>query len=261
MISGTEDNDVRELTHEPRFEQGSVDGEIVLFIHGFMGTPRQFDNLVDAVRLQGYSCASLLLPGHGGSVKEFSKTKYTSWQEHVDSEVKRLSETYSKIWIVGHSMGGLLALNASIKFPEHICGIFPIACPLKIVYVSAHAFRINFKKFFRKKSNPIRVAYIKFSSIPRNFSLLWYIHKPDFEFLKLQSKTRKILPQIKSPIVAVFSIKDEVTSIKSLDVMRSELKNCDFKAVMLQESLHAHYPKHEQATVERALLEFIGATV
>ncbi|MCL2248788.1 MAG: alpha/beta fold hydrolase [Oscillospiraceae bacterium] len=247
----------QKLTHEPRFKQGSIDGEIIVFIHGYMGTPRQFDNLADIVCLQGFSYTSLLLPGHGVSVKEFSEATHENWQEHVYNEIERLSLSYKKIWLVGHSMGCLLALHAAIKFPQCVCGVFAIACPLKVTYISAHAFVVHLKKFFGSKNSLINRAYIQFSGVPRTFDLIWRIHKPDFEFLKLQHKTRAILSQVTSPVVGVFSIDDEVTSVKSLDVMQSKLAGADFKPIILQDSLHAYYTERDKTTIEQALLQFI----
>ncbi|MCL2221122.1 MAG: alpha/beta fold hydrolase [Oscillospiraceae bacterium] len=257
MIIGGDKSDENKLTHEPRFESGPIDGEIVVFIHGYMGTPRQFDNLAGAVHLQGYSYKTLLLPGHSVTLKEFSESTHTAWQEYVDSEIACISERYSKIWLVGHSMGCLLSLNAAIKFPDKICGIFAIACPLKIIYFSLLAYKVQIKKRFGGKNSIIKSAYVKFSSVPQPISLIWRIIKPNFEFLKIQHKTKKILGQVKTPITGIFSKKDEVVSMKSLKLMQSELRNCDFNSVLLYESLHAYYPKHEQAMIEQALLGFI----
>ena len=257
MIIGGDKSDENKLTHEPRFESGPIDGEIVVFIHGYMGTPRQFDNLAGAVHLQGYSYKTLLLPGHSVTLKEFSESTHTAWQEYVDSEIACISERYSKIWLVGHSMGCLLSLNAAIKFPDKICGIFAIACPLKIIYFSLLAYKVQIKKRFGGKNSIIKSAYVKFSSVPQPISLVWRIIKPNFEFLKLQHKTKKVLGQVKTPVTGIFSKKDEVVSMKSLRLLQSEMTNCDFKAVHLYESLHAYYPKHEQSVITQALLEFI----
>ncbi|MDD3038219.1 hypothetical protein [Bacteroides sp.] len=43
---------------------------IVIFIHGIVEGPNQFLHLMGIGSSAGYSVASLLLPGHGGSSKE-----------------------------------------------------------------------------------------------------------------------------------------------------------------------------------------------
>ena len=41
--------------HVPRFIQGSSGKGIVIFINGFMGSPNQFDYLMEAFNQNGYS--------------------------------------------------------------------------------------------------------------------------------------------------------------------------------------------------------------
>ena len=50
----------------------------VLFIHGFLGSPLQFEDLCQAVYQKGYAAYALLLPGHGGSSTQFARTRLLS---------------------------------------------------------------------------------------------------------------------------------------------------------------------------------------
>ena len=54
----------------------------VLFIHGIIGTPRQFDFLIKEVP-ENYSVYNMLLSGHGKGVKDFSKTNMKNWEKEV----------------------------------------------------------------------------------------------------------------------------------------------------------------------------------
>ena len=86
--------------HAPLFVENPAHKGIVVFIHGFMGSPRQFDRFAETICQQGYSAAALLLPGHGGSAKEFASGSFERWQSHADSEVERFSQDYNNIWLV-----------------------------------------------------------------------------------------------------------------------------------------------------------------
>ena len=61
------------MPHQPYFR--IIDGAdtAILFVHGIVGTPDQFSALLPLVP-QEWSCVNLLLPGHGGSVSDFSHT-------------------------------------------------------------------------------------------------------------------------------------------------------------------------------------------
>jgi len=245
--------------HLPRFLQGSPANDIVVFVHGFMGSPRQFDSLADAVFRQGCSAAALLLPGHGGSVKDFASGTYVSWQSHVDAEVERVSRDYANVWLAGHSMGGLLALNAAVKFPGNVRGVFLIACPFKITSFSLYAMKIRIKQVFCTKNNPVKAAYLAGSSIKPSPSLIWRSSGPAAELKKLMLAARDNLPNVNAAVTAAYSSSDELTSLDSLEILKAGLSGATFEHVLLTDSLHAYYPEHERELLEKALLKMVFA--
>ncbi|MDR0839413.1 MAG: hypothetical protein LBN99_07195, partial [Oscillospiraceae bacterium] len=71
--------------HTPVFtERGDP---LVIFIHGFMGSPDQFADMADAVVSRGGSALSVLLPGHGGDSREFARCGADAWEAHVRGEI------------------------------------------------------------------------------------------------------------------------------------------------------------------------------
>ena len=282
-------------SHAPYFLENPAENGIVIFIHGFMGSPRQFDKLAAAVQKQGRSAAALLLPGHGGSVRDFAAGTSARWQDYVDAEVESYSRDYADIWLAGHSMGGLLAINAAVRHGEqapgmqtpgaqtpgmqtpgagppedrapeerapgaHIRGIFTIACPFKLTTFSAYTIRFRIKQVFSRKDAPARVAYLDGSSVRLSPGLLWSSATQAVELKKLMSKARGNLLLLRAPVFAAYSTSDELTSIQSLDIFRSELSGAPFEHLLLTDSLHAYYPEHEQTLLESSLLSFLQAT-
>jgi len=245
--------------HTPIYLENPIKSGIVVFIHGFMGSPRQFDYLAAAVYDRGFSAAALMLPGHGGSAKDFSLGTYERWQGHVNSEIERFSSDYKDIWLVGHSMGGLLAINAAVKYSGYSRGVFSIACPFIMSAFSSFALKVRFKQVFGKKSDPIKAAYLSASSVPPSPSLIWRAAKPASELKTLMAAARANLLNLHLPVTAVYSASDELVSIASLDILRAELTCAEFEEVLLTDSFHAWYPKHEQAIIENALLKFVIA--
>ena len=272
-------------SHAPYFLENPAENGIVVFIHGFMGSPRQFDMLAAAVQKQGRSAAALLLPGHGGSVRDFAAGTSARWQDYVDAEVESYSRDYADIWLAGHSMGGLLAINAAVRHDAqapggrapgsrapgaqppgmnmpgaHIRGIFTIACPFKLTTFSAYTMKFRIKQVFSRKSDPAKAAYRDGSSVRLSPGLLWSSVTQAAELKKLMSKARVNLPLLRAPVFAAYSTSDELTSIQSLDILRSELYGAPFEHLLLTDSLHAYYPEHEQSLLESSLLRFLLAT-
>ena len=244
--------------HAPVYRKNPENKGLVMFIHGFMGSPVQFTGLIDAAYDHGYSVAALLLPGHGGTAKEFAKGTYEQWQNHVDNEVKRYSQEYEKILPVGHSMGGLLAVNASVKFPEVINGIFMIATPFFNAKLSLYSIKIRIKQIFSRKDDPIKAVYLSNSSIEMSPSLLWNTGRPNSELKILMNIARSNLPKVTVPVTAVFSSADELTSMENIKILKNELHDTLLYEVIISESLHAYYTKHDQTIIEESLIQALN---
>lgn len=72
-------------------------------------------------RLFGYQVIAIDLPGHGNSKDGIG---FHSIQDYSDRVIEFLfkSETYQSI-LVGHSMGGAIAMNIALHFPQLIAGL------------------------------------------------------------------------------------------------------------------------------------------
>ena len=240
--------------HKPFFLENSESSSVVVFIHGFMGSPQHFEGLAKSIQAQGHSVASLLLPGHASTAKAFSLSTMEMWQDHVNTEVERLTFTYRSIFLVGHSMGCLLAINAAIKYCEKVTGLYLIACPFVLNGFSMQSLRVRLKQTFYRKNHPMKSAYIAGSSVPLTPGLIWRSIKPAAELKKLMRVTKENLCNVRAPVTAVYSPADEIVSMKSLDVLKSGLTHATFDYVALSDSNHAYYPDPEQAIIESSLL-------
>jgi len=245
--------------HAPLYLESPMGKGLVIFVHGFMGSPRQFDRLAEVVHSKGYSAASLLLPGHGGSAKDFISSTFIHWQNHVNCEVERFIRDYENIWLVGHSMGGLLAINSAIRYNSHIRGLFTIATPFKLVTFSVRATRVFMHLLFSRKSSPMKTAYFAGCGVHPSASLFWRALRPVTELRKLTHFTKDNLPNVRAPVTAVFSVSDELTSMGSLNTFITGLTGTVFDQVLLSDSLHVYYPEHEFTRIEQALVSMVLA--
>jgi len=244
--------------HKPQYYPISNSDDIVIFIHGFMGSPNQFSELMAVAQLQSFATATLLLPGHGDTPAHFGASTFEQWQSHVNSEICRFSCEYENIWLVGHSMGGLLALNSSVDFPDKVRGVLTIATPFIIPKTSIYSVKTRIKHFLSKKDSPIKSKYLSSSSVKLSPSLLWNWQKPTNELKELMTTARINLPVVTVPVTAVYSESDETTHISSLGVLHDELTRTHLTPVVLTKSLHAYYPKEEQLIINEALLQLIS---
>ena len=61
----------------------------VLFVHGIIGTPNHFLPLLPIVP-EHVSIRSILLDGHGGDVRAFSRSRLSIWRKQAEDTALRL---------------------------------------------------------------------------------------------------------------------------------------------------------------------------
>ena len=243
--------------HHPTSRSHDGSDCAVIFIHGFMGSPNQFANLADAVYDMGCASKSVLLPGHGGDIKAFARFGARDWQQHLQDEIDTM-KGYRNIFLVGHSMGGLLALNASLMRENHIAGVVLLQTPLKVYLLNPRTLWLKLRLLRFPKQHVIKSAYIKSKSIPipRLFFYPLFI-KPVTEFYKLMRQTKKRLSEVFVPVCMFYSRADETTSYKSADLFYQGLCNTQRSLFSLDNSWHAYYDDDEGRFIQDKILAFI----
>ncbi len=217
---------------------------VVLFIHGILGSPDMFKKYIDLIP-ENWSVYNMLLDGHGKGVSDFANSSMKKWKKQVDRAVYELSLKYDKIIIVGHSMGTLLAINATQKYPTKVKQLFLLATPLKI-FLKPIAMITSVKIVFDEVSDddPIAVSMRDGYSINLDKNLLLYLSWiPRYiELFKESNATRSRAKAINVPCNVYLSKKDDMVSVNSGKYF---VDNPKVKVTVLEESLHLYFPDDE----------------
>ena len=226
----------------------------VLFIHGILGTPRHFDFLREILP-EGFTAKSLLLPGHGGSTKDFGKSSMVQWSEQCESALSELSKTHKRVLLVGHSMGSLLSVRLALKHPGKVSGIFALAIPLRIRFgIRALASSLHTAFAPPESDSPFQrvcreECSVKLSKNP--FAYLPWI--PRFlELFALSREIRKAMPTLKVPCTLIQSARDEMVSPASLRFASNA------KTIVLPESFHYFYSEEDLGSILKEWNSFIA---
>jgi carboxylesterase len=104
-------------------ERGSVG---VVVVHGFTANPIGTRPLGMRLAAEGYSVEVPLLPGHGTSARDLARTRYADWRTTVLNAVSTLGRGCGKVVLVGHSMGGSIALDLAGSGDHPLAGVVTI---------------------------------------------------------------------------------------------------------------------------------------
>src|SRR3989344_307212 len=96
---------------------------LVILIHGFTGSPDDMRELAKYLFSQNISVKVPRLAGHASYWTELEKTSFYDWWKSVEDEIIEASEKYKKIFLIGYSFGGNLALDLAARYGDKITGV------------------------------------------------------------------------------------------------------------------------------------------
>jgi carboxylesterase len=103
----------------------------MLLVHGFNGDPVDMWELEQHAAQQGFETHSLLLPGHGTTARDMASKTWRDWSRAVHEAALDLIDTGLPLVLVGHSMGGALALHEAANNPQ-VSAIAALCPPLRM---------------------------------------------------------------------------------------------------------------------------------
>lgn len=227
----------------------------ILFIHGILGTPDHFLPLLALVPPE-VSVYNLLLDGHGGGVRDFSRTSMAKWEAQVGAAVRELSLEHREIVIAAHSLGTLLAIGQAVRCPK-ITRLFLLAAPLRLSLkgpMVTNSLKVYFDRI-RPGDEPARAAKRCCGITHSPNPLLYLGWIPRFwELFQKIAATRELISSVQIPCTVYLSGRDEMVSLRSRDFLES---NPHITVKILPSSGHFYYPPEDAETLNQAFLDFL----
>ena len=227
----------------------------VLFIHGIVGPPCHFDDRISLLP-DTVSVHNLLLAGPGGSARDFARSSMREWDAQVESAIAALAETHQHIYLVAHSMGALLSIEAA-RHHKEVEKLFLLAVPLRIALTPAMV--RNSWKIYRGSiaaDDHAALAAQRCCGVAQTKNPLPYLGWIP-RFLELFSKiraVRKLLPKLTTPSLAAQSMKDELVSPRAMVALR---QNPHITLLPLPHSGHYYYPPADKQALHEAFTAFL----
>lgn len=225
----------------------------ILFIHGFVGGIYDFDNLPNLLEIKrNFDVYTFTLPGHEKHVVK--DVKYEEWIKAAEDQIKFLLEhNYKEIYLIGHSMGGVIAAHLASKYPQ-----------VKKLVLAAPAFR-----YFYFKDGKVNIKGINdtIKSMPnlikeegRN-KVIERIQKTPIptmiEFTKLVSKYEKDINNITCPTLIIHGLNDTVVPSDSTDLVYNSIQSKTNILINIKSVTHDCFTQKRKDEVKTLIINFL----
>jgi carboxylesterase len=247
---------------EPFFHRGNTIG--CLCIHGFMASPSEVYWQSLHLAEQGYTLYAPRLPGHGGDYRAMAHMRWQDWYDGVLNSWHVLRAQCDQVFVVGHSMGGMLGilLAASVS----VDGLIVLAAPVIFRHrLVALANWLKYARPFTDQSDKTNLAQmVREEQMRRSEAVNGRVRYETwstsavYELYTLAGVVREHLPEVKAPLLAVYSEGDQTVSLENRDYIISHVGSKQVEQQTLQQSDHILTMDSERDTVFQWVAAFIA---
>jgi carboxylesterase len=218
-----------------------------LLIHGFTATTAEVRPLAELLHEAGYSVAGPLLPGHGTHPDDLNQATWEMWVERAKQDYEKLLRVCQQVYVLGESMGALLALQLAAQHPE-IPAVILFAPAIKVKNLWMARLLSPFIKQIKKSEEDDGLPWKGYTVYPVSAAV---------ELLKLQNHTRKILEKIHQPLLVFTGEYDTTIHPKSAQIILAGVQTERKQHVHMEESPHCILLDKELEIAYQEMMEFI----
>lgn len=243
----------------------------LLLIHGYAEHSGRYIQLLEFLAANCFECWALDLPGHGrsachlGDLASFQNTLNIlhSLLDFMNRENRR-----KKYFILGHSLGGCLALCLSAQKKGHLAGTIAIA-PMILVpdYISPFLKKIAGILAYlvpQLALQPFAQENISRDEAVRDELFLdpYCYHgkikaRTGYQMLLGIEKARQLLPEIKSPILLLHGAEDKIMPVVGSQYILDTVIAKDKQLHVIPDLYHEILNEKEKETVLKLILDWL----
>lgn len=202
----------------------------ILIIHGFAGGTHDEERLANYLEHSAkFDVYSFTLPGH--DKRMFKSVRYTEWIRASEEQIEALIDCgYKNIYLVGHSMGGVIASYLAGKYKE-----------VKKVVLAAPAFRYLTVSPNANNLEKIKKGIALVKNNDKNEIITRFLKLPLSsvkEFASLISEYKDSYLNIKVPVLILHGDKDTIVPLKSSQNIFEKMENPEKRLIVLKGITH-----------------------
>ena len=227
-----------------------------VLLHGLTGTPYEIRPFARGLFDAGFAVRAPLLPGHDDP-RRLARVRWREWYDAAEATLDRAREGDDAVLLLGFSMGGLLALRLAALRPEAVAALVVVSTPLALPawqrpVIRALARLRDEPRFARVAPRVLgpRLAEALLAvpkGLPdvrsarearRNPGLATFPFTTLRELLDLQHEVRRLLPQVRAPLLIVHGALDHTAPISQARALARSVASPSVRLVELDRSFH-----------------------
>lgn len=246
---------------ESYFHKG---GEIgCLCLHGFSVSPAELRWLGEDLAMRGHTVYIPRLPAHGTHFRDMARMRWRDWYLHALDAYHLLRRQCQQLYVIGHSMGGLLALLLASEVALN--GAVIIAAPLSthhrlmpysrwLKFISSYTHQPDrttlpgrLIETQRQHGEAVvgRVRYDQWSTSAVS------------QLYQLMRLGERCLPRISAPLLLIYSANDQTVPLDNQTRIAAKVSSARVETYTLKQSGHIIPQDVERDDVFQRIGDFI----
>ncbi len=228
--------------------------DAALCLHGLTGTPYEVRPIGAALAARGVRAVGPCLPGHGGEPVALARAKHGEWIDAVASAHRALRERHERVFTVGLSLGGLLALCHAAT--AEVDALVVIGTPLRLrtrLVLLLPLARYRWPYLPKRRGSDIRDAAAR----ARQPSMTVMPTASVGELVALQRHTRAALRRVYAPLLVAHGSLDATAHPDDARQIAAGVASAERELLWLPNSGHVVPVDHDGPELARAAVDFL----
>lgn len=249
----------------------------VLLIHGLTGTPNEMRLLGKGLNRAGYTVYAVQLAGHCGTHDDLLRTRWQDWTQTVHEGAERLRGQVDHMFVVGLSMGAVLALELASEKPQMVAGVgalstmfrhdgwsMPWYTRLSFLLIPFRLLGIGKRRIFMEqppygiKDEALRERIVSQMSAGDS-AAAGLTGNPWYSVIEMRALARRVqrrLGDITAPCLVIHALHDDVSSAGNAEQVARNVRG-PVELVLLENSYHMITVDRERRTVTEKTAAFV----
>ena len=225
----------------------------ILLVHGFAGGSYDYGDLGNELQLSiEFDVYTFTLPGHDKTI--ISNVTKDDWIKAAETQIEKLiNYGYRSIYIVGHSMGGVIASHLAINYPKYVKKLVLAAPAFKYLSFNGEKIDITSSINSLKETPKLIKDYSLETFISRAFKMSL---SSSIEFSKLVKEHHNDPKSITCPTLILQGTNDAMVPITSAKYVHNAIKSNINELILIQNVTHDIFKSSRSEEINAIVINF-----